>query len=98
MEKLFYTVPEFCAAYGISRSKLYLMWKEKNGPALIKIGSRTLIAKTDAAKWASNLPRTLPTNSFPRKGRCVLSFDDAEKEFRANGKLRLKRKRMVIER
>ena len=57
MEKLFYTVSEFCLAYGVSRSKLYLLWKEGSGPALIKMGSRTLIAKTDAAKWASDLPR-----------------------------------------
>lgn len=62
MEKLFYTVPEFCAAYGVSRSKLYLMWKEEEGPLRIKIGSRTLIGKADANDWASSLPRINPAS------------------------------------
>lgn len=64
MEKLIYTIPEFCAAYGVSRSKLYLMWKEGDGPLCIKIGSRTLIGKADANDWASNLPRKKPASSL----------------------------------
>jgi hypothetical protein len=82
MEKLIYTVNEFCAAYGVSRSKLYLLWQEGEGPTYIKVGSRTLIAKTDANKWASNLPRIKPKDIYDQNadGTPSASVDSRQAE------------------
>jgi predicted DNA-binding transcriptional regulator AlpA len=45
------TVQEFLAAYGLKRSKYYMLQAEGLGPQTIKIGRRTYIAIEDAEAW-----------------------------------------------
>ena len=49
------TLPEFCKAYGVSRSFAY---REIGDGKLVtrKAGRRTLVLKTDADAWLANLP------------------------------------------
>lgn len=46
-----YSVPEFAAAHGISRSYLYQLWSEGRGPRRFKAGRRTLVSREAAAEW-----------------------------------------------
>jgi predicted DNA-binding transcriptional regulator AlpA len=50
-----FTVPEFCIAHRISRTALYKLWSEGNGPRRIQIGtgrsSKVLISAEAAADW-----------------------------------------------
>jgi predicted DNA-binding transcriptional regulator AlpA len=50
-----FTVPEFCLAHRISRTALYKLWGEGNGPRRIQIGtgrsSKVLISAEAAADW-----------------------------------------------
>jgi predicted DNA-binding transcriptional regulator AlpA len=50
-----FTLNEFCARYGLSRSAAY---REINAQRLIakKRGSRTVIERTEARQWFTNLP------------------------------------------
>lgn len=56
-QKMAYTVNEFCAAFGVSRSLTYTELSAGRLTAR-KIGRRTLILKTDADAWLSSLPTT----------------------------------------
>jgi predicted DNA-binding transcriptional regulator AlpA len=56
-----YTIPEFCDAYSISRSKFYEMRKAGSGPRIMKVGRRTLISVEAATAWR----RRLEANSKP---------------------------------
>lgn len=46
-----YTVETFCEAHHISRSYLYRLWSEGQGPKRTKLGRRTLISREAAAEW-----------------------------------------------
>ena len=50
-----YRLPEFCAAYGISRSALYKLWSEGRGPRFFKVGqgekARIIIPVEEADAW-----------------------------------------------
>jgi hypothetical protein len=46
-----FSVFGFCIAHGLSRSKLYAMWRSGEGPRLMKCGSRTLISVEAARAW-----------------------------------------------
>jgi predicted DNA-binding transcriptional regulator AlpA len=46
-----YTIPEFCARNGISRSLLYKLWDEGKGPRRMSVGARTLISREAAEEW-----------------------------------------------
>lgn len=50
-----YDVDGFCADHHISRSLLYKLWKDGRGPAVVKVGTRTLITTEAAAKWRASL-------------------------------------------
>jgi hypothetical protein len=50
-----FTVNEFCDAYRISRSKLYLLWKDGAGPIRKAIGAKTIITVEAAEQWARTL-------------------------------------------
>jgi len=52
-----YNIPQFCAAYNISRSKLYEMIKNGTGPKIMKVGRRTLISATAAEDWCNQLEK-----------------------------------------
>lgn len=51
----FYSVRDFCAAHSLSRSFLYRLVKEGLGPKLLKVGSKTLISREEARRWAASL-------------------------------------------
>ncbi len=46
-----YSVSEFCHDYGISRGLFYCLLREGRGPAVIKLGRRTLISREAANEW-----------------------------------------------
>jgi len=46
-----YTVNEFCALYRVSRSQLYKLWREGQGPKFMKLGKRRLISRFAADQW-----------------------------------------------
>ncbi len=50
-----YTIPEFCDAYSISRSKFYEILKAGFGPRIMKVGRRTLISVEAAEKWRARI-------------------------------------------
>ena len=50
-----YSVPQFCSAYSISRSKFYELHKCGDGPKIMKVGSRTLISTEAADNWRKRM-------------------------------------------
>jgi len=46
-----FTIPEFCAAHRLSRSKLYQLWAAGVGPRKMCIGTKILITVEAAADW-----------------------------------------------
>lgn len=54
-ERLSYSVREFCRASGISVSLFYLLLRRGEGPELMKVGGRTLIALRDAEEWQERM-------------------------------------------
>ena len=61
VDKRAYTIPQFCEAYQISRSKYYDDQKNGRGPRIMKVGRRTLISVAAATAWR----RRLEANSKP---------------------------------
>jgi hypothetical protein len=51
MEKLAFSVSEFCEAHSLSRSLFYKLLALGGGPRLSKVGNRTLITVEDAREW-----------------------------------------------
>lgn len=52
MDRACYTVAEFCQAHGrISRATFYELLKSGKGPALMKVGRRTMISAEAAGAW-----------------------------------------------
>lgn len=45
------TVDEFCQAHRISRGTFYNLLRDGRGPAVMKIGARTLVSIEAAAAW-----------------------------------------------
>jgi len=45
------SIREFCAAHRISEDMFYKMRREKWGPTVMHVGSRTLISHEAAAEW-----------------------------------------------
>ena len=54
-QNLAYTVNQFTVALNISRSTLYSLWRDGQGPKFIKVGNRTLIPRESATQWMQNL-------------------------------------------
>lgn len=44
-------IPTFCLLHMISRASLYNLWRNGRGPAVMKVGTRTLISREAAAAW-----------------------------------------------
>jgi hypothetical protein len=55
MDRVAYTVPEFCSAFRISRAHLYNLIGRGEGPVFFKAGRRTLIACDAATQWARRM-------------------------------------------
>lgn len=50
-EKSVYSIDEFCAAYGISRPLLYILWRSGEGPESYHVRHRRFITPEAAEKW-----------------------------------------------
>ena len=48
---LAFSIPQFCRRHGISRAHFYNLSKIGQGPALMRVGRRTLISAEAAAEW-----------------------------------------------
>jgi predicted DNA-binding transcriptional regulator AlpA len=55
MQKQAYTIPDFLAAYSVSRSALYRLWQEHRGPEVLRIGRKVTILVEDAKAWAERM-------------------------------------------
>ena len=52
-----YSVHEFAKVYGFSVPMLYKLWSKGEGPAIMKVGVRTLISFEAADKWRRDRER-----------------------------------------
>lgn len=52
-----YSVDDFAVAYGFCRATAYKLLRTGRGPAVLKIGTRTLITRESAEKWARDSSR-----------------------------------------
>lgn len=51
IERMAYSIPEFCTANGISRAHYFNEKKAGRGPREMHVGARVLISKEAAADW-----------------------------------------------
>jgi hypothetical protein len=51
MNREAFSVASFCEAYQVSVALFYKLLKEGRGPAVMKVGRRTLISRTAATEW-----------------------------------------------
>ena len=56
-DPLAFSIPEFCRRHGISRAHFYNLSKSGHGPALMRVGRRTLISAEAAAEWRRRMER-----------------------------------------
>ena len=61
MDKLCFTVNEFCEAHRVSRARFYTMLSEGIGPRVMKVGGRTLVSSEAAQDWR----RRMETSTQP---------------------------------
>lgn len=50
-----YTVPEFCRAFRVSRTKLYQCWAQNEGPQYYRVGNQRRISADAARDWQQAL-------------------------------------------
>ncbi len=55
--KPIYSVREICCQFGISRAMFYKLRQQGRGPAVIKLGKRTLITNEAAEAWRRSLEK-----------------------------------------
>jgi excisionase family DNA binding protein len=55
IEKVTFTINEFCQYYGICRTTFYRLKKENNIPPLRQIGRKFFIKKMDADIWFESI-------------------------------------------
>ena len=51
VQRAAFSVNEFCQSHGISRAMFYKLIKCGKGPAVMKVGARTLVSAKAAATW-----------------------------------------------
>jgi hypothetical protein len=52
-------VAHFCHDHGISRGHFYNLLKRGDGPAIMKVGRRTLISADAAAEWRQRMTKAI---------------------------------------
>lgn len=55
MEKLSYSIPEWCSQRGISRSGFYKIVKDGLGPQTYRVGRRRFISRDADVEWQRKL-------------------------------------------
>lgn len=64
MEKLAYSLQEFCKLHNLSRTKLYSLFLQGDGPDTMSIGRHRIISVEAAAAWRRKMTeRTNKLNS-----------------------------------
>lgn len=58
MNECAFSIQKFCEAHAISRSMLFQLWKAGQGPAVMKIGRRTLISREAAEAWRRQMEQS----------------------------------------
>jgi hypothetical protein len=51
VERVTYSIDEFCTAHGISRWTYYKMKKDGTGPCEMRVGDRAFVSVEAATKW-----------------------------------------------
>ncbi len=61
-----YTIPQWCAAYHVSRSYYYALREQGNAPQEIRMGNRVIILRRSAEKWEEHMlsQQTVPGMGF----------------------------------
>jgi hypothetical protein len=59
-----YSIAEFCARHGISRSGFYNL-RPEDRPQLMRVGARILISREAAEKWRREMERQTAVTSPP---------------------------------
>ena len=67
VQKVVFTVSEFCYSRSISRSKFYEMRKAGHGPRIMKVGRRTLISYEAAEEWRIRMESDSRPSKSPRR-------------------------------
>jgi hypothetical protein len=66
MQKLAFSVAEFCDSHSLSRGVFYKLLSTNKGPRLSKVGNRTLITAEDAAEWRRRIAEGAAEHWGPR--------------------------------
>ena len=61
-------VDGFCHEHGISRAHFYNLLRPGDGPAIMKVGRRTLISAEAAAEWRRRMESAAAEQSQPATG------------------------------
>ncbi|HEY0833211.1 MAG TPA: hypothetical protein VGE72_04810 [Azospirillum sp.] len=68
-DKLVFTVDEFCARHGLSKSELYRLWRTGQGPAVMRHGRWVRISWEAAAAWRAARTRAWRPDESPEPTR-----------------------------
>ena len=60
-----FTIAQFCAAHGISRALFYILKKNNEAPALMRVGRRVLISVEAATDWRTRMTEHNELNGQP---------------------------------
>ncbi len=63
-----YSIAEFCRAHRVSRAFFYVLQKRGEGPAVMKVGKRTLVSDEAAKHWRERMERAAALQSKPGTG------------------------------
>jgi hypothetical protein len=55
-----YTIPQWCAAYHISRAHYYVLKEQGNAPTELRLGRRVIITRRAAEEWEDRMMRQQP--------------------------------------
>lgn len=56
-KKVTYTVQQFCDSHQLGRNLFYKMLAQGTGPAIMKVGRRTLISREAAVAWREEMEK-----------------------------------------
>jgi predicted DNA-binding transcriptional regulator AlpA len=58
IQKLAFSIAEFCRAHSIGRSTFYELKNDDRAPQMMKVGKRSLISAEAAAAWRLQMQQT----------------------------------------
>jgi predicted DNA-binding transcriptional regulator AlpA len=63
-----YTIPQFCAAYHISRVHYYTLKAQNQTPQEIRLGRRVIITRRAAEAWEEKMQRETNPSVYETRG------------------------------